>query len=105
MSKNNQRNQAEINLGNETYNRGYSDGVKGNPKTIKKTHRHAHRYHIGYRHGQDQAKRETGPTLTLHSHNVTHVHHRLPPLTADGAARVLGKPRGYWAKFKAWLLS
>lgn len=101
MSKNNQRNQSEINLGNETYNRGYADGVAGNPKTIKKTHRHAHRYHIGYRHGQEQAKRETGPTLTiLGSDQVAHVHHKL---TAEDAYRALAKPRGFWSRCVAWL--
>lgn len=102
MSKNTQRNQSEINLGNETYNRGYADGAAGNPKTIKKTHRHAHRYHIGYRHGQDQTKRMTGPALTTPDGHVRHVHHKL---TAEDAHRVLGKPNGFWAKFKAWLSS
>jgi hypothetical protein len=54
MSKNSQRNQAEVNLGNETYDRGLADGIAGRPQSIKKTHRHAHRYYIGYRQGQRQ---------------------------------------------------
>lgn len=95
MSKNNQRNQSEINLGTETYNRGYRDGLAGNPKTIKKSHRHAHRYHIGYRHGVDQTKRETGKPLTLVHENVAHVHHKL--LTA--------KSTGYWSRFLHWIQS
>ncbi|AXC36504.1 hypothetical protein HOT57_gp60 [Pseudomonas phage phCDa] len=110
MSKNNQRNLSEINLGNETYNRGYADGSAGNPKTIKKSHRHAHRYHIGYRHGQDQAKRETGPAFeVLDGNDVVRVHHRIRSASlANNFAPAhdlypSGKPRGFWAKFKAWL--
>lgn len=95
MSKNNQRNLSEINLGNETYNRGYVDGAAGNPKTIKKSHRHAHRYHIGYRHGVDQVKRETSAPLILVNEGVAHVHHRIPS----------AKPTGYWARFTRWLKS
>jgi hypothetical protein len=53
MSKNNQRNLSEINLGNQTYDRGFADGFAGRPKSIKKSHRHAHRYHTGYRHGAE----------------------------------------------------
>lgn len=102
MSKNDQRNKSEINLGQETYHRGYADGVAGNPKTIKKTHRHAHRYHIGYRHGQDQLKRQTTQPLIVVSENVAHVHHKL---TAEDAYRVLGKPSGFWARFTRWLKS
>jgi hypothetical protein len=102
VSKNNQRNMSEINLGNETYNRGYSDGLVGNPKTIKKTHRHAHRYHIGYRHGQDQTKRATGAPLTLVSENVAHVHHKLP---SSSAPLPTGKPAGFWARFTRWMKS
>ena len=93
MSKNNQRNLSEINLGNETYDRGYADGVAGKPKTIKKTHRHAHRYHIGYRHGVDQAKHETGPALTIVGvDQVAHVHHKLPR----------SQP-GFWTRCLLWL--
>lgn len=100
MSKNNQRNQSEINLGNETYNRGYADGVAGNPKTIKKTHRHAHRYHIGYRHGQDQTRRMTGPALTTpdgHVHHVHHVHHKLP--VSDTVVV------SFWKRLRNWMTS
>lgn len=100
MSKNDQRNKSEINLGQETYHRGYTDGVAGNPKTIKKTHRHAHRYHIGYRHGQDQLKRQTTAPLTVVSENVAHVHHKL---TAEDAYRALGKPEGFWSRVLRWI--
>lgn len=96
MSKNNQRNLSEINLGNETYSRGYADGVAGNPKTIKKTHRHVHRYHIGYRHGQEQAKRATGPTLDIQKDNVVHVHHKLP---------AAAQPKGFWVRLKQWVFA
>ncbi|MBO6275874.1 MAG: hypothetical protein J6N20_00265 [Pseudomonas sp.] len=98
MSKNNQRNQSEINLGNETYNRGYLDGLAGNPKTIKKTHRHAHRYHIGYRHGQDETKRTTGAPLILTNNNVAHVHHKIPA----GNPFV---PKSFWQRFCRWIKS
>lgn len=57
MSKNDQRNKAEINLGNQTYDRGVADGIAGRDKNIKKTHKHAHRYHIGYRHGLAERNR------------------------------------------------
>lgn len=57
MSKNNQRNLSEINLGNQTYDRGFADGMASRPKSIKKTHRHAHRYHVGYRHGLESLGR------------------------------------------------
>lgn len=109
MSKNNQRNQSEINLGNDTYNRGYADGVAGNPKTIKKTHRHAHRYHIGYRHGQDQAKRMTGPALTTPDGHVRHVHHKLP-VPDNAVVRALIKQQDtaavtFWKRLRNWLTS
>lgn len=45
---------ASVTLGNQTYDRGVSDGLHGRPKAIKKTHTHAHRYHAGYRHGNEQ---------------------------------------------------
>lgn len=54
MSKSRQQSRASINLGNQTYDRGVSDGIAGRPKAIKKTHAHAHRYHAGYRHGNEQ---------------------------------------------------
>lgn len=100
MSKNTQRNQSEINLGNETYHRGYGDGVAGLPKTIKKTHRHAHRYHIGYRHGVDASKRliSVNSPKTMVRVDETGVAQTLFQLPA-------GKPKGIWAKFKAWLSS
>lgn len=97
MSKNAQRNQSEINLGNETYDRGYSDGAAGNPKTIKKTHRHAHRYHIGYRHGADATKRSTGNPLVVVSGNVAHVHHKL---RADHT--LAGNPRNVGLLTRIW---
>jgi hypothetical protein len=54
MSKSGQQSPASLNLGNQTYDRGVSDGLHGRPKAIKKTHTHAHRYHAGYRHGNEQ---------------------------------------------------
>lgn len=99
MSKNNQRNQSEINLGNDTYNRGYADGVAGNPKTIKKTHRHAHRYHIGYRHGQDQTKRVTGPVVSLPDGHVQHEYHKIR--SASGLAAPVKK--GLVSRIWKWI--
>lgn len=96
MSKNSQRNQSEVNLGNETYNRGYTDGLVGNPKTIKKTHRHAHRYHIGYRHGQDQTKRVTGPVVTTADGAVRHEFHKIRSSSGLAAPAKLGLVSRIW---------
>lgn len=107
MSKNDQRNKSEINLGQETYNRGYADGLAGNPKTIKKTHRHAHRYHIGYRHGQDQLKRQTTEPLTIVSQNVAHVHHKLPAQENAVVRALIDQQKkgstGFWARLRRWM--
>lgn len=101
MSKNNQRNQSEINLGNETYDRGFTDGNAGVPKNIKKTHRHAHRYHIGYRHG------ETARNLAASWVAPMAVQARVAtiPLSAAEAVRVLRKPAGFWTRVLRWLKS
>lgn len=40
-----------INLGNDTYARGFNDGLNGRPVTIKKSHAHAHRYYKGHAAG------------------------------------------------------
>lgn len=125
MSKNAQQNRSEIFLGNETYARGFNDGLNGRPKTIKKTHRHAHRYHTGYRHGQAEAKTTMQAALSRDVDGVRQVAYanelgrtrlassvrqmRERPETLiekpiDELIGNLGKPRGFWQRFKAWLL-
>jgi hypothetical protein len=106
MSKNKQRNQSEINLGHETYTRGYGDGIAGHPKTIKKTHRHVHRYHIGYRHGAEEYARNMKSGLHLQdSHGVTQVMHQKPvnPLVAT-LIKKQSEPTGFWGLLKSWLI-
>lgn len=108
MSKNNQRNHSEINLGNATYERGFNDGLNGRPKTIKKTHRHAHRYHIGYRAGDRERNTTRQAALAVDSvSSPIRTHAYLPGNLAHpwGADHVenLGKPQGFWQRFAAWL--
>jgi hypothetical protein len=106
MSKNTQSNQSEINLGHETYTRGYGDGIAGRPKTIKKTHRHVHRYHIGYRQGaEEQARNVTAGLHLQDSHGVTQVMHEKPvnPLVA-ALIKKQNEPTGFWDTLKSWLV-
>ena len=105
MSKNNQRNLSEINLGNETYHRGYQDGLAGVPKNIKKSHRHAHRYHIGYRHAQEYRKRAVvSREVKLAEHaklNTIQVGTKV-----YAAAPTVPKPKeqlGFWTRCLLWL--
>ncbi len=106
MSKNTQRNLSEINLGHETYRRGYGDGIAGRPKTIKKTHRHAHRYHIGYRHGAEETARAAKNGMHLKDgFGVTQVMHN-PPKNAVVRALIAqqSRPTTFWGKLKSWLV-
>lgn len=103
MGKNAQRNLSEVNLGNETYDRGLADGMAGRPKSIKKTHRHAHRYHIGYRQGQrqrpsasDVSVTQGGIAVTVHGHGSAQL--RSPSgLTASNKRGLLTRIWG-WIK-------
>lgn len=114
MSKNAQQNRSEVFLGNETYARGFNDGLNGRPKTIKKTHRHAHRYHTGYRHGQAEANTTMQAALSRDVDGVRQVAYaNALGQTRLGAADEspvkelvanLGKPKGFWQRFKAWLV-
>lgn len=97
MSKNEQRNRAEINLGNETYDRGLADGLHGRPKSIKKTHRHAHRYHIGYRQGERQrtSGRLSGTTVQGYAGEVSIIH-------GEGAAMLKPEKKGWLSRLLWW---
>lgn len=107
MSKNNQRNLSEINLGNSTYARGFNDGLNGRPKTIKKSHRHAHRYHIGYKAGQAEHRTTMRAALSTSDSGIeTRNFYRVPetPSPVSDLIQNLGKPKGFWARFRDWLL-
>ena len=107
MSKNKQKNLSEINLGNETYDRGFNDGLNGRPKTIKKTHRHAHRYHIGYRAGERERTTTMQAALAVDDNGIqTRVYTGTPEPQAPVKDLIanLGKPKGFWARFRDWLL-
>ena len=101
MSKNAQRNQSEINLGNETYDRGLADGIAGRPKSIKKTHRHAHRYHIGYRQGerQNQSKHAVnyGNSVSFSRDGVEVTIH------GNGAAKLQPRQTGLLTRIWEWI--
>lgn len=88
MSKSGKQSPASVNLGNQTYDRGVSDGLAGRPKAIKKSHAHAHRYHAGYRHGNEQRldlrrwsndtarfKNDDGVTVEIHGEGAKQVTH------------------------------
>lgn len=115
MSKNAQQNRSEVFLGNETYKRGFNDGLNGRPKTIKKTHRHVHRYHIGYRQGQAEAKATQASALHQDNNGIRNVAYLETPgwsMSADGHVNIktpaeelkanFERP-SFWARLKRWL--
>lgn len=102
---------ASVNLGNQTYDRGVSDGLHGRPKAIKKTHTHAHRYHAGYRHGNEQrlnVRRGRVASFTDYNGVQTNVHGEGAVDLANPVVRALvrqqNKPTGFWGKLKSWLV-
>lgn len=99
MSKVGTQSRASINLGNQTYDRGVSDGLHNRPKAIKKTHTHAHRYHAGYRHGIEQRlgmHRERIASYQQEGGVVTQVH-------GEGADSL--KKEGLLSRIMTWLRS
>ena len=101
MSKSGQQTRASVNLGNQTYDRGVSDGLHNRPKAIKKSHAHAHRYHAGYRHGIEQRlnvrrsqvasfQREGGVEIQVHG---------------EGAAQLLPRSAGLLTRMWSWIRS
>lgn len=120
MSKNKQKNLSEIHLGNETYSRGFNDGLNGRPKTIKKSHRHAHRYHAGHRQGMEERNTTMRSALAINNQGIQTRSYTGSAING-GLGRVcdpqlvvvdspvkelvanLGKPKGFWARFKTWL--
>jgi len=108
VSKNKQKNLSEINLGNDTYHRGFNDGLNGRPKTIKKTHRHVHRYHIGYKAGQAEARTTMRAALAQDDNGVRslayqaeHLNLVIPKPVEDLQASFT-KPT-LWQRAKRWL--
>ena len=110
MSKTGQQSPANINLGNQTYDRGVSDGLHGRPKAIKKTHTHAHRYHAGYRHGVEQRlnirrervssfKDDNGVQVNVHGEGAQELNPLVRVLIAKQS-----KPTGFWGTLKSWLV-
>lgn len=103
MSKNSQRNLSEINLGNETYDRGLADGMAGRPKSIKKTHRHAHRYHIGYRQGlrenQSEHARYHGNSVSFNREGVEVTIH------GNGAEKIQPRQASLLTRLWGWIKS
>lgn len=100
MSKTGKQTPASINLGNQTYDRGVSDGLHNRPKAIKKTHTHAHRYHAGYRHGIEQrlnVRRDRVASFTDYNGVQIDVH-------GEGAKDIKAvKKEGLLTRFMAWL--
>lgn len=86
---------ASINLGNQTYERGYADGLANRPKSIKKSHAHAHRYHAGHRRGVEDFKRRRTSMATKAVQED------------NGVVRVLytepAKKQGLLARIAAWI--
>lgn len=92
---------ASINLGNETYSRGFNDGLNGRPATIKKSHRHLHRYNKGYALGAAEQQRTMHAAVNIDNEGVmqSFIKH------ADAIQRedVKKKPKGLLSRFVAWL--
>lgn len=89
---------ASVNLGNQTYDRGVSDGLHGRPKSIKKTHTHAHRYHAGYRHGNEQRlnlRRQSLPQVRNLTDGVV--------ITTYGEGAQAIKKAGLLSRIFAWI--
>lgn len=89
---------ASVNLGNQTYDRGVSDGLHNRPKAIKKSHAHAHRYHAGYRHGIEQrlnVRRQSIPQVRNLTDGVV--------ITTYGEGAAAIKKAGLLTRIMAWL--
>lgn len=90
---------ASVNLGNQTYDRGVSDGLQNRPKAIKKSHAHAHRYHAGYRHGIEQRlnlRRWSADTASFKNDDGIEI-----TTHGEGAASI--KKAGLLTRIMAWL--
>lgn len=108
MSKNAQQNRSEVFLGNETYARGFNDGLNGRPKTIKKTHRHAHRYHIGYKAGLAEKQTTMRAALSVDMDGIQTNNYERGQSLGDYRSPVnelidgFEKP-SFWQRAKRWL--